>query len=496
MGLIGKLVIIIVLLGFLLGASAYIIVYTGDNDNNTNGGNDTEPPQIIEVSGNLTVTAGQTATITARFTDNVNVTVATLFYQTAGSTDWNSISILSGSANISIPSSATSNYYYYITVDDAAGNGPVGNPSTNGTTFYIITVKPSNGGDNGNENLPHIVFVEDGTVSWCNICPLTAEILDTLYKPDKPDFYYVSMVSDLNNKAEQRLNKSYNVNGYPTVIFDGGYEVAFGKQAETVYKDMLSSAAAREVPKLYLKVDSKWNQSNNRLTANVIIKNKNAETYKGYLRVYITEINSRWADLEGNPYHFGFLDYAIDKPIEIGSNSEATFSGEWLANTSGYTNIYPENLFLIAVIFNSNSTQKFSDPPTNKNSFDAYYADAVNATRVVNGSLPPSVGICWPKKARYCLLGFCNENLYAIHGRTVVIGRTKITVCIEADLQIEKVEFTIQGPFRKIQNTDDQAPFQLVWHKLAFGIYTISVEVYDTKGRIATDSMEVFAVIL
>ena len=70
---------------------------------NNNGGNDTEPPQIIEVSGNLTVTAGQTATITALFTDNVNVTEATLYYKIAGSTSWDSKSILNGSASITYP---------------------------------------------------------------------------------------------------------------------------------------------------------------------------------------------------------------------------------------------------------------------------------------------------------------------------------------------------------------------------------------------------------
>ena len=140
MRLIGKLVIIIFIVGILLGASAYVILYTEDDDHNNNGGHDTEPPQIIEVSGDLTVTAGQTATITASFTDNVNVTEATLYYQTAGSTSWNSISILSGSASINIPSGVTSNYYYYITVNDAADTGPVGNPSTDGSKFYIITV--------------------------------------------------------------------------------------------------------------------------------------------------------------------------------------------------------------------------------------------------------------------------------------------------------------------------------------------------------------------
>ncbi len=75
MRLIGKFIVIIILIGILLSASAYIILYTDEN-----GGPDTKPPQITSISGNFTVTAGQTATIIAVFTDNVNVTKATLYY--------------------------------------------------------------------------------------------------------------------------------------------------------------------------------------------------------------------------------------------------------------------------------------------------------------------------------------------------------------------------------------------------------------------------------
>ena len=101
------------------------------------------PPQFDDISGNLTVTAGQTATISTLFSDNVNVTVATLYYKVASSTSWESLSILNGSVFLDIPSSATNDYYYYVTIDDAAGNGPVGNPSMNGSQYYTITVIPA-----------------------------------------------------------------------------------------------------------------------------------------------------------------------------------------------------------------------------------------------------------------------------------------------------------------------------------------------------------------
>ncbi len=490
MRLIGKLVVIFITIGILLGASAYVIVYTEDNDNN-GGGKDTKSPQVDFIKGNVTITAGQSVTITANFSDNVKVTVAMLYYKAVDSSSWESTSILNGSAAIDIPSSTTSNYYYYITIDDAAGNGPIGNPSIDGSKYYVITVKSNN----GNGDSTHVVFIEDGTATWCNNCPITSEILDNLYDPAQPTFYYVSMIGDVNNKAAERLSKSYNIYGYPTVFIDGGYGVVLGKQADSVYKDMISSAASREIPRLSLSVSTTWNQSNKEVLTSVHVKNKNTIVYTGYLKVYITEINSRWADWDGKPYHYGFLDYAIDKSIEIEGNSEEIFSSGWKVGTSGYANVYPENLFVIAVVFSSQSTQKFSDPPSNTKSFDAYYADVVKAARVVNGSLPPSVGICWPKANRYCLLGFCNENLHTLRNRTVLFGRTRIRVCPESDLEIERIEIVIQGRFRKIQATLYEGD-EWLWRKFACGPYTITVYVYDTEGRVATDSMNVFAFIL
>src|SRR5512137_855444 len=102
MRLIGKLLIIIILLGLLLGASAYIVMYTGDR-----GSADTQPPQITYTSGNFTVTAGQTAIVSTIFTDNVKVTDATLHYSIDETAIWTELSLLNGSASIDIPAGTT-----------------------------------------------------------------------------------------------------------------------------------------------------------------------------------------------------------------------------------------------------------------------------------------------------------------------------------------------------------------------------------------------------
>src|SRR5512137_1164174 len=105
MRVIGKFIIIIFIIGILLGASAYIILYT--DDENGNSGRDTEPPEILSITGNFPITAGKIGVILVDYVDNVNVTEATLYYQVAGSSNWIETSILNESANINIPADAT-----------------------------------------------------------------------------------------------------------------------------------------------------------------------------------------------------------------------------------------------------------------------------------------------------------------------------------------------------------------------------------------------------
>jgi hypothetical protein len=37
-----------------------------------------------------------------------------------------------------------------------------------------------------------------------------------------------------------------------------------------------------------------------------------SQPYNGYLRVYVVEPTSRWDNYDADPYHFGFLDFAIN----------------------------------------------------------------------------------------------------------------------------------------------------------------------------------------
>ncbi len=46
-----------------------------------------------------------------------------------------------------------------------------------------------------------------------------------------------------------------------------------------------------------------------------ITKQTNNNLYDGQLRVYIAEPQSRWDNYNDDPYHYAFLDFAINEDI-------------------------------------------------------------------------------------------------------------------------------------------------------------------------------------
>jgi len=98
--------------------------------------------------------------------------------------------------------------------------------------------------------------------------------------------------------------------------------------------------------------------------------------YGGHLRVYVVEPVSRWDDYDGNPYHYGFLDLAIDEKLSIEYNDSYNKQVAWDAQQAGYDNVEEQNIMVIAAIFNPKG--KFTFPPYS-NPFIAHYVDAAAA---------------------------------------------------------------------------------------------------------------------
>ncbi len=497
-------VIILITLTIILVSSGYAVFLNGstslpttskENDQDTNESSDIVPPQISSVIGNLNGTAGSTVTIQTTFSDDIAVTSAKLYYKPATAIAWSSKSILSGSADILLPSGSNESWYYYILIDDAAGNGPVGDPSIDGSSYYTISVTdtapnpPANNetdDNNGNnsQNSSRFVFIELGTKIVCSECPKISAILNELYNSGDYPFYYVSLPQD-NPKALTRIN-DYNIWGYPTVYIDGGYATLIGSNVQkSDFEKNITSTANRITPRIFIRTSAHWNNRTDIITVTVQVQNLEEKEYQGRLRIYITElISTKWQ--AGTPMHFSFLDFLVNEDVQIPANNQLSMN-----KTLSASDIDPENIMIFSVLFNSEKHTGYSQPP-DKNPFDTHYVDAVSSTRVVQGgNLPPEVGIQNPAVKYFHLFG--KPVRKSLTGKTVLVGKTTLIAFAQDDSGIVKVEFYLND---KLMETATQEPYQWTWHKFSFGKKTITVKAYDDSGKQSVASINVVAFML
>jgi len=91
--------------------------------------------------------------------------------------------------------------------------------------------------------------------------------------------------------------------------------------------------------------------------------------YKGRLRVYVVEIESRWEMENRQPYHYALLDFAYNGELSI--NYLDTF--EDTINWQG--DVKEDNVIVMAAVFNPEPHKNYADPPIGR-PFNAHYVDA------------------------------------------------------------------------------------------------------------------------
>jgi hypothetical protein len=113
-----------------------------------------------------------------------------------------------------------------------------------------------------------------------------------------------------------------------------------------------------------------------------MMQSKASHNYEGRIRIYIVEPTSRWVSLEDyKPYQFGFLDWGYDTTISLPYGDSLVRTITWDAVAAGFDSITENNIMVMAVAFNSEVHQGYSDPPAGY-PFDAYYVDATAAAKV------------------------------------------------------------------------------------------------------------------
>lgn len=128
--------------------------------------------------------------------------------------------------------------------------------------YYVDAAAAATPGTTGyntaNEEFTHTVFCEEATATWCKYCPITAEALKNVYETHEYPFYFVALVADKSSTAYSRLTNDYNIYGYPTCFFDGGYKVLVGSTNENSIINNILQCGQRDVHELNLSVSLNW----------------------------------------------------------------------------------------------------------------------------------------------------------------------------------------------------------------------------------------------
>jgi hypothetical protein len=199
----------------------------------------------------------------------------------------------------------------------------------------------------------HTVFIEEGVTTWCPNCPTESKALYSLYNASEYPFYYISLVIDKNPIASNRFWGHYRGMAIPTVFIDGGFNQLVGDPQQ--YRSSIEEAGTRTLHPLELTTNV-TGHGDATLDITVTVKNTGSQRYLGYVRSYVTEIVSRWIDQKGNPFHYGFLDYAIKNFISLAPQESRTYTMIWngAANHGNMTfpDIVDNNIMVITEVAN------------------------------------------------------------------------------------------------------------------------------------------------
>jgi hypothetical protein len=210
---------------------------------------------------------------------------------------------------------------------------------------------------NFEDNIQHTVLLEYATESSNIQCSNVTNYLKELYSLNEYDFFYVTLVQDKNNKADERCSE-LGVIETPEVHFDGGYRIVLNDPGSIEpYMTAINESINRDNyhilhnVTLDITLDS---LGNNKFFINVsVINNECCEgfEYICHLRVFVTEIESRWNDVTGQPYNFAMLDYVFNEDLTVLHTIPQNFTTIWNGNDFGYYDLDPENIMVIAAVY-------------------------------------------------------------------------------------------------------------------------------------------------
>ncbi|UCF50708.1 MAG: hypothetical protein JSU91_04295 [Thermoplasmatales archaeon] len=210
----------------------------------------------------------------------------------------------------------------------------------------------------------HTVFSEICTSQNCKNCDEWSQNVYEAYVSGDYDFNFVEMIrfdhdGYVLNEEVNNWAINYSILAIPNSIFDGDFERIVGSYP-VLLPNALNSCGNREVADITADMMVSW-LGEGTIQVDITIENNENTQYNGQIRACITEIVSRYDTYYGNPYHFGFLDYAFNKDITISAGGIYTDSTIWNGNDhydnhgDDFGDIDPDNIQVTMGVINDNN---------------------------------------------------------------------------------------------------------------------------------------------
>ncbi|MFH1892178.1 MAG: PKD domain-containing protein [Candidatus Zixiibacteriota bacterium] len=152
-------------------------------------------------------------------------------------------------------------------------NPPSGNPFKAYFVEAATTAQPGEATANfATCDYTHNVLDEEGTGTWCPYCVYQIDALHAIHEAGDLPFHYVALVEDKVSLAHNRCVTDYNLVGYPTSWFDGGYQLTVGGWTgmEPTLRGQIATCGNHVVQNLKLELDVSWTDPD-LVTAHVIV---------------------------------------------------------------------------------------------------------------------------------------------------------------------------------------------------------------------------------
>lgn len=308
----------------------------------------------------------------------------------------------------------------------------------------------------------HTVLGEYGTTTWCPHCPPVSGYLYSIYQSGSYDFYYISMIADMNTAASARCGE-LGISSIPDVYFDA-YTHILGNQGSTgPYASAINTCSNRAVADIDIALDVIWLGGGD-IQVTATVNNNEASSYSGHIHAYITEIESRWNDNNGNPYHFGLLDYAMNQNINVNAGSDWTNTVVW--DGSSFWPFADDNIMVIAAVYDQSTD----------------YVDETTGAVPILDSGPPEI-----------------SNVNALPGICALDEDVQISADVTDDSGVDEVCVIVEDPDDGVTNNTmtldtGDTYVEVLTSFSTVGIYSYYIWTKDVNGNQNTSDVNTFEV--